>query len=496
MRILTVSAHYPPNFISGGTLQPQRLARALAERGHRRRVYAGWLGDRPAGQAWDEVDETGLAVRWIASALDRVGRRAQLAQPGRVTDDFRAHLARRRARRGPLPLAAVTGRRTAAGGQGGRGPGGGDHARLLVGVRPPVPGRPGRCDRAALVVEAGVCPCQVDQRLAPPPGPGPGRPAGLGRPGAGPVGRPPCRCWRPTGWPPGAWPSTRTGCPTSWWPPWAVPRPRPADRDRGHRAGSVPVRRRGRPHEGRRRAGRGRGRAGPAAPRRVAAQRLRPRHRRDLGQSGLPADLPVEVVEPFAPDQLGRGAGRPRRAGAALGHARDPLPADPRGAGRRVGGGVHRHPRPRGGGARRPQRPDRPRRRTGGPGRGPGPAGGRSGAAGPAAPRGRRPVGGRARWPTRSTGWSRRFARLLAPAETAATTGRTGVSPAVHHVVFVCGHRRGAAALPGAAAGRGPGRAGRDQPGLALPPPRPAGRRPRPTWWCSTGCRPRCRCWS
>ncbi len=67
MRIVVVSAHFPPNFVSGGTLQPQRLARALRARGHDVRVYAGWLGDRPPLESWDDVDETGLTVRWVAS---------------------------------------------------------------------------------------------------------------------------------------------------------------------------------------------------------------------------------------------------------------------------------------------------------------------------------------------------------------------------------------------------------------------------------------------
>ncbi len=67
MRIVVVSAHFPPNFVSGGTLQPQRLARALRARGHDVRVYAGWLGDRPPLASWDDADETGLPVRWVAS---------------------------------------------------------------------------------------------------------------------------------------------------------------------------------------------------------------------------------------------------------------------------------------------------------------------------------------------------------------------------------------------------------------------------------------------
>jgi glycosyltransferase involved in cell wall biosynthesis len=68
MRIVVVSAHFPPNFVSGGTQQPQRLAQGLRARGHDVWVYAGWLGaERPAGTSWSETDETGLQVRWIAS---------------------------------------------------------------------------------------------------------------------------------------------------------------------------------------------------------------------------------------------------------------------------------------------------------------------------------------------------------------------------------------------------------------------------------------------
>ncbi len=43
MRIAIVSAHYPPNFVSGGTLVPQRIAEHLAARGHQVFVFAGEL---------------------------------------------------------------------------------------------------------------------------------------------------------------------------------------------------------------------------------------------------------------------------------------------------------------------------------------------------------------------------------------------------------------------------------------------------------------------
>ena len=66
MRIVVVSAHFPPDFVSGGTLVPQRQARALRDRGHDVHVYAGSLD--PARQdagPWDEADETGLPVHWV-----------------------------------------------------------------------------------------------------------------------------------------------------------------------------------------------------------------------------------------------------------------------------------------------------------------------------------------------------------------------------------------------------------------------------------------------
>ncbi len=94
MRILTVTAHYPPNFTSGGTLQPQRLARALAGRGHESSVYAGWLGDRTPLSAWDDTDETGLDVRWIAIApWIGWGDDHNWHNPA-VTEDFRLHVRR------------------------------------------------------------------------------------------------------------------------------------------------------------------------------------------------------------------------------------------------------------------------------------------------------------------------------------------------------------------------------------------------------------------
>ncbi|HVE47866.1 MAG TPA: glycosyltransferase [Acidimicrobiales bacterium] len=68
MRILVVSAHYPPNFVSGGTLAPQRQAHGLRRLGHEVSVYAGWLGaDRPPLSTWADTDEEGMDVRWVVT---------------------------------------------------------------------------------------------------------------------------------------------------------------------------------------------------------------------------------------------------------------------------------------------------------------------------------------------------------------------------------------------------------------------------------------------
>ena len=68
MRILTVSAHYPPNFVSGGTLQPQRISQGLRDLGHEVSVYAGWIGDRTPLESWNDYDETGMAIQWVVSS--------------------------------------------------------------------------------------------------------------------------------------------------------------------------------------------------------------------------------------------------------------------------------------------------------------------------------------------------------------------------------------------------------------------------------------------
>jgi glycosyltransferase involved in cell wall biosynthesis len=94
MRVVEVSAHYPPNFISGGTLVPHRIARGLARRGHEVHVYAGHLDDsRPPLSTWEETDEAGVRVRWISTTpWTAWGDDRNWANPD-VEADFRAWLA-------------------------------------------------------------------------------------------------------------------------------------------------------------------------------------------------------------------------------------------------------------------------------------------------------------------------------------------------------------------------------------------------------------------
>ena len=72
MRIAIVSAHYPPNFVSGGTLVPQRIAQTLADRGHQVFVFAGeLLPGEPDGQL--RVEQHGsIEVTWL-SIIGRLG---------------------------------------------------------------------------------------------------------------------------------------------------------------------------------------------------------------------------------------------------------------------------------------------------------------------------------------------------------------------------------------------------------------------------------------
>ncbi|MGE3619120.1 MAG: glycosyltransferase [Acidimicrobiia bacterium] len=91
-----MSAHFPPDFVSGGTLVPDRQARGLRDRGWDVSVYAGALGgDRPPLEAWDEQVD-GLPVRWIS-----IGAFIGWSDPRNydnpdVVADFSRHLEARR----------------------------------------------------------------------------------------------------------------------------------------------------------------------------------------------------------------------------------------------------------------------------------------------------------------------------------------------------------------------------------------------------------------
>ncbi|MBR5950453.1 MAG: glycosyltransferase [Actinomycetaceae bacterium] len=64
MKILQVSAHYPPDFVSGGTLVPQRFALATKERGHESFVFTGDLNTLEPLAERDSV-EKGIDVHWV-----------------------------------------------------------------------------------------------------------------------------------------------------------------------------------------------------------------------------------------------------------------------------------------------------------------------------------------------------------------------------------------------------------------------------------------------
>lgn len=64
MRIVQVSAHFPPDFVSGGTLMPQRCAEAMAALGHESSVFAGDLHSLEPLEEKDTV-ENGIPVHWI-----------------------------------------------------------------------------------------------------------------------------------------------------------------------------------------------------------------------------------------------------------------------------------------------------------------------------------------------------------------------------------------------------------------------------------------------
>ncbi|HEY0215313.1 MAG TPA: glycosyltransferase [Cellulomonas sp.] len=94
MRVVQVSAHYPPNLVSGGTLVPQRIARGLADRGHEVSVYAGHLDDdRAPLSTWAEDDGHGVRVRWVVTTPWTAWSDPRNSMNPQVTADFERWLA-------------------------------------------------------------------------------------------------------------------------------------------------------------------------------------------------------------------------------------------------------------------------------------------------------------------------------------------------------------------------------------------------------------------
>lgn len=94
MRVVQVSAHYPPNFVSGGTLVPQRVARAMASSGHESFVYAGHLDpEREPLTTWQEPDGEGVQVRWVVTTPWTGWDDPRNSDNPDVEADFRAWLA-------------------------------------------------------------------------------------------------------------------------------------------------------------------------------------------------------------------------------------------------------------------------------------------------------------------------------------------------------------------------------------------------------------------
>lgn len=92
LRILVVCAHFPPNFVSGGTIAPDRLARGLQARGHDVSVYAGHLGDdHPPLTTWS-TDEDGLTVRWISTTPWTAWNDVRNYDNPPVAEDFARHV--------------------------------------------------------------------------------------------------------------------------------------------------------------------------------------------------------------------------------------------------------------------------------------------------------------------------------------------------------------------------------------------------------------------
>ena len=486
MRITFVSAHYPPNFVSGGTLQPQRLARGLPRRGHDvARLRRLPRRDAPPLETWDEVDEhrpAGALGR--LDAVDGLGRRAQLRQPrggrARSPPTSREH---------PADVVHLHALQTlgvglvevakASGARDGR-----HDARLLVGLRPPVPRRPrptapaASWSRPATARARSGAPHLERRSRAPARGPAPRRPrAGAVALGGG-------RARAPTASPPAGSTSTRTA--------WTCRRPgRPRRRPAAAGDRPVVVRYTGgqQPDEGGRRAPRRRPRARRATPGlRIIAHGLddavrarRPPARAAPRSSWRPPYAPDELDDVLAatdvlvlPSVMRESHSLVTRE--ALLRGVPVVVTDTLGPEEVVD---RRRQRPRRAG-RRPRRCSPPRCASlDDPAVLDAPAGGA-----------RTPRLRCGRSTTRSTGSSARYERARRPSRGPRRPGRAIRAGPVRRR-----HRRRAAALPRPPPRRGPGPARRRTATSATTAtPTCAPLAAEPTWSSSTACRPRRRC--
>lgn len=161
MRIAIVSAHYPPNFVSGGTLVPQRIARQLAARGHSVFVFAGEILPGEPDLLTRVEPDSGIEVTWVSLAgrlkWERRENFESVAVQGAFLDFLRrvqpdvVHLHTLQGLGGGLvPLAAAAGAATVIT----------MHdmwwwcARQFLVQEDLTP--------CSTVVQAGVCPCSVD----------------------------------------------------------------------------------------------------------------------------------------------------------------------------------------------------------------------------------------------------------------------------------------------------------------------------------------------
>ncbi|WP_298460446.1 glycosyltransferase [uncultured Cellulomonas sp.] len=93
MRIVVVSSHFPPNFVSGGTLVPYRAALGLAQRGHEVFVYAGRIDpSSPDGEVTEERTADGLTIRWVTCTSATEWASDTNFSNGEVEADFAAYL--------------------------------------------------------------------------------------------------------------------------------------------------------------------------------------------------------------------------------------------------------------------------------------------------------------------------------------------------------------------------------------------------------------------